>query len=276
MLSAKRKPVRLLYQVTAIFLALLLLAGCSFSFEGSFSGEETFDGEDNLGSDNPSAGNPGSKPTSNASESYTNFIQAKGALLESLTDALSENPDTQMYSMSFLGVALLDLMMIPATSFGLGEEAAIMTLGFMGIDDVEYSEFGNTYYVKYTGNDDKVYEMEGEYDQAADALKCTIKTDGKESLISEHRKTSYGYVGQFFSYNNDGTTYLYQISVSNDGKDGMFGISTSATEPPVLTGSESIDFPKQCEEWYEIKNNQVAGHASDGTDFAFTYVPSEE
>lgn len=265
---AKRKPVRLLYQLTAMILTLLLLAGCSFSFEGSF------DDEDNPAEDNQGNQDGFSTPANTAAQSYSNYVQVKGVLIETLTDALSTNPDTQLYSMSFLGVAFLDLVMIPATSFGLGADAANTALGFLGIDEVEYSESDNTYSVKYTGEDGKLYELQGEYDQAADSLKCVAKTDGKESLISEHRKTSYGYVGQLFSFNDDGTTLLYQLTVS--GNDGVFGISTTALEPPALTGSEPIDFPKQCDEWYEIKNNQVAGHTADGTEFAFTYVPSEE
>ena len=55
-----------------------------------------------------------------ASESYSAYIQAKGELITKLTDALANNPGTEFTSMSLLGVSMVDLAMLPASSFGLG------------------------------------------------------------------------------------------------------------------------------------------------------------
>jgi hypothetical protein len=52
---------------------------------------------------------------------------------------------------------------------------------------------------------------------------------------------------------------------------------SQVSEPPkALTGNESIDFPKQCKEWYAIEGDAVTGVTSDGEEISFTYTPSED
>lgn len=263
--AKKRKPVRLLCQLTAMILALLLLVSCGGR---NPSGGDRTDSEGKP-EVTKKVEDPGS---STVGESFNAYIEAKGELISVLSDALASNPDTALDSMSFLGVAMLDIALIPATCFGLEQDVVTATLGILGINDVEYSESGNQYSIKYLDNEGKQNELRGEYDKAADALKCISKTDGKENLISEYRKTSFGYVGQFYAVNEDGSTYLYQLAVS--GKDGAIGISQASSEPPALTGSETIDFPKQCAEWYAIKGNALTGVTSAGREISFTYTPS--
>ena len=210
----------------------------------------------------------------NASESFGNYIEAKGELIGIITDALTNNPGTELDSVSLLGVTMVDMALLPASSFGLGQEAAITTLGLLGAEDVVYSENGNQYSVKYRNAEGKQFELQGVYDKAADALKCTSFTEGKEDLISEYRKTSFGYVGQVYVIGEDGSTYVYQLAVS--GKDGAVGISEVSAKPSALTGNETIDFPKQCKEWYAIKGNDFTGVTSDGRELSFVYTPSED
>ena len=71
-----------------------------------------------------------------------------------LSDALASNPDTAMDSMSLLGIAMVDMLLLPASSFGLGRRR-IATLGLFGLQDVEYSE-RNQYSVKHTRDDGKI------------------------------------------------------------------------------------------------------------------------
>ena len=241
----KIRVFKLISLLTAMVLFVLLLVSCSGN---AASGKDKPDEEErpdvtapqdeeedtdteqqqDEGSDIPGA------PAS-ASESYTAYIQAKGDLITKLTDALANNPGTEFTSMSLLGVSMVDLAMLPASSFGLGEAAAITALGFLGAEDIEYSESGNKYSVKYRGQDGLNYELHGEYDKAADALKCTSFVDGKESLTSEYRRTSFGYVSQMYVIDDDGSTYVYQLAVS--GPDGVVGMSQVSEPPPLLTGN---------------------------------------
>ena len=86
-------------------------------------------------------------------------------------------------------------------------------------------------------------------------------------------KTAFGYVGQYYFLNDDGTTSIYKIAV--DGEDGTIGISSIPGKPAALTGSESADFPKVCEEWYSVTGTTITGQTLDGTDLNFEYTPTE-
>ncbi|HHZ14324.1 MAG TPA: hypothetical protein GX394_10415, partial [Clostridiales bacterium] len=237
---------------------------------------EDSDSSDTVSEDSgfPATASDNSGSPATASESYSAFIQAKGELLTKLSDALANNPETALNSMSLLGISMIDLALVPASSFGLGEESALMVLGFLGAEDLVYSENGNQYSVKYKGEDGKSYELQGEYDKAADALKCTSLVDGKETLTSEHRKTPYGYVSQAYVIDDDGSAYVYQLTAT--GTDGVVGMSKASEKPSSLTGSESIDFPKQCQEWYAMNGNRVTGLTADGDEISFDYTPSED
>jgi hypothetical protein len=280
MLTTKsRSPMQFAYQLTAMILIVLLLVSCGGNTP---SGKDKPDdegkpvdavqsdeqqGEQDVGSD--MSGSPAT-----AAQSFSAYMEAKSEVISILSDALVSNPGTELDSMSLLGVIMVDMALLPASSFGIGQEAASMTLGFLGADDVVYSEKGNQYSVKYRSDKGEQFELQGVFDKAADALKCTSLKDGKESLISEHRKTSFGYVGQVYVINEDGSTYLYKLAVS--GKNGAVGISESSAAPPSLTGSESIDFPKECPEWYAIKGDAFTGVTSDGRELSFVYTPSED
>ena len=300
--TIKRRPVQLLYQLTAMILIVLLLVSCGgkanssdeindkgqsevmeesdeqqdANSESQDIGSDDSDSSDTASEDSgfPATASDNSGSPATASESYTAYIQAKGELLTKLSDALASNPDTALNSMSLLGISMIDLALVPASSFGLGEESALMVLGFLGAEDLVYSENGNQYSVKYKGEDGKSYELQGEYDKAADALKCTSLVDGKETLTSEHRKTPYGYVSQAYVIDDDGSAYVYQLTAT--GTDGVVGMSKASEKPSSLTGSESFDFPKQCQEWYAMNGNRVTGLTADGNEISFDYTPSED
>ncbi|HHX75138.1 MAG TPA: hypothetical protein GX699_09590 [Firmicutes bacterium] len=291
--TKKRNLKHFLFQLTAMVLIMLLLVSCGGSNPANGNKPEnegkpdvTAKQDDRQNANQEEQQNNqqdvppkqqqdkvsnGSGPPSTAADSYVAYMEAKGDLVAILTDALANNPGTELYSMSFLGFAMVDLALIPASCFGLGQEAAITALGFLGLDDIEYSESGNQYSVKYRNDKGEQYELHGEYNKAADALTCISKLNGKESLVSEYRKTSFGYVGQTYTIGEDGSIYVYQMAVS--GKDGAVGISKAAAAPPALTGSETIDFPRQCQEWYAITGAEVTGLASDGEEISFIYTP---
>ena len=280
--TKKRRPMQFLYQLTAMIFIVLLLVSCGgkatsgdeMNDKGQSEAVEKPDKQQDANSGSQDIGSDNSGSPATASESYSAYIQAKGELLTRLSDALASNPETAFSSMSLLGISMVDLALLPASSFGLGEASANMALGFLGAEDIVYSENGNQYSVKYKGEDGSNYELQGEYDKAADALKCVSLVEGKETFTSEHRKTSYGYVSQTYVINDDGSTYVYQLTAT--GTDGVVGMSKVSEKPSSLTGSESIDFPKQCQEWYAIDGNRVTGVTADGNEISFDYTPSED
>ena len=207
-----------------------------------------------------------------ASAFYSAYMEAKSAVLTPLMDALGNNPDTMMSAMSFLGVTMSDLYLLPAMYFGLGETSVAAALAMMGAKDVTYNEQGNQYTVTYKDSNDKTVTLTGTYEKGK-SLVTVGSTDGTENVFAETYRTAFGYVGQFYIIADDGTASLYQVSVS--GKDGVFGIVTGEPRPAPLTGSEPADFPKSAKEWYAISGNNVTGMTSDGKSISFTYVPSE-
>jgi outer membrane murein-binding lipoprotein Lpp len=295
--TKKRKPVKLLFQVAAIILVVLLLAGCgggapsdkdkaknetdeaarqneqqgALQQQDESPAEERQEGKPEQPRDETVSSASGSPAT--PGEAYGAFVEAKGELITRLADALVGNPDTVMYSMTFLGLTMVDLTLIPISSFGLGQAAAEMGLAFFNAENVEYSESGKQYSIKYRNNEGEECEVQGEYDKGADALKCAAKLNGEEIVRFEYRKTSFGYVSQTCTIGEDGA-YVYLLSVS--GKDGAVGIKQAAELPPSLTGSETIDFPKQCPEWFAIEGDKVTGVSHDGTEISFVYTPAED
>jgi uncharacterized protein YceK len=206
-------------------------------------------------------------------DSYTAYITAKGEMVTNLTNALSSNDETSMAALSLLGVGLIDMVLLPVSSFGLGKDAAEIGMGYMGATDIQYTENGNSYTVSYKGNDGKTLSLTGVWDAAAGSLACTGLTDGAEDFRSEYCKTSYGYAAQYYVLNSDGTWTFYAVTIQ--GKDGALGISAASDKPAALTGSETVDYPSMCDEWYAINGTTVTGKASDGTAINFEYVPAE-
>lgn len=270
--TKKRKSMQFVYQLTAMILTMLLLVSCG---GGVPSGEDKPDSEETPEvTAQQDEVTKESFSSSTIAESFGAYMEAKGELISTLSDALATNPGTEFDSISLLGIVMVDIALVPASCFGLGQDVAVATLGFLGGEDILYSESGNQYSVKYRKDEGEQYELQGEYDKTANALKCISKINGEESLISEYRKTSFGYVSQTYAVNEDGSIHVYHLAVS--GKDGAVGISKASEVPPALTGSETIDFPKQCQEWYAIKGNAVTGFTSDGRKISFVYTPSED
>ena len=156
--------------------------------------------------------------------------------------------------------------------FGMGETSVATALAMMGAKDVTYDEKGNVYTVTYKNSDDHVSVLTGTYDKGK-SLVSIGSTDGVENVYSEVYRTSFGYVGQFYSISDDGTGTLYQFSIN--GENGMVSIGNGVSRPAALTGGESYDFPKSAKEWYAIDGNMITGVNSDGKPVSFEYVPSE-
>lgn len=258
------------------YLSMLLAVLMLLVFAGCGGPPPAVTGDDIAGgdlADNDDTGNAGGSATGNAvSDSYNAFITAKGDMFNKLSEGLSNNPDTAFSAFALLGVAMVDLSLVPVTVFGLGNEGAAAGLAFFGASGIEYSESGNSYTLSYKDEEGKTFSYQGTYNPAADSLVCTASENGTEVVSMEYYKTSFGYVAQYFVSGEEGNT-IYQISVS--GQDGVIGIIESAAKPAALSGSESADFPKSSAQWFAISGNTITG-LSDGADISFEYTPTEE
>ena len=273
---------KIIFVLLAVLMLSFLFTGCGkpsanngATSEDNASAEDVVDAEDDVDAEEPTeipADNGASSSGSMVADSYTAYIEAKGVVIGKISEGLSSNPDTAFTALSMLGVTMVDLAIIPVSFFGLGQQSVEMGLSMFGATDVKYTENGNSYSVTYTDEEGVTYNFSGTYDAAADVLVCTATTDGKENIYSEYHKTSFGYVGQYYFLNEDGTTSIYLVAV--DGENGTIGISTAPGKPAALTGSEGPDFPTSCTEWYNVTGLTITGVTSDGTELNFEYTPT--
>jgi len=266
----------------AVFISLLLfasvLSGCAKAKDAAADAAQEAAGivEDVAGSEQAASDVAGSAPsaasTDTASAFYGAYVEGKSAVVSRLMDGLGNNPETTMSALSFLGATFSDLYLLPAMYFGLGETSVATALTMMGAKDVTYQEDGNHYTVTYQSSEGKSSVLKGTYDSGK-SLICVGSTDGVENVFSETYRTSFGYVGQFYSVSDDGTGTLYLFSVS--GQDGSIGILNGGDRPTGLTGGESADFTNSAKEWYAVSGNTITGVTTEGKAIQFDYVPSE-
>lgn len=274
---------KILSLILAVLLIGVVLAGCgptipkagdSQTPDGQSQATENGDVDDD-DIDLPFIPDNNTRPSTGSpvADSYTAYIEAKGNMVTKLSDALINNEDTLFVAFSLLGITMVDLSMIPATLFGLDEQSVVFGLGFFNYENVQYSQNGNSYTISYKDSEGKSVDFSGTYDAATDTLITTMTEDGREILYSEYRKTSFGYVGQYYLSGEDGKS-LYKVVVN--GEDGAIGISEGASKPAALTGGETVDFVTDCDQWYAISGMTVTGLTSDGKALNFEYTPSEE
>ena len=260
----------------AIVLSILMLAfaltGCAKAKDAAAdTAQQAAEAAQDVASDVASSA-PSAAAGDTASAFYTAYSDGKSAVLSKLMDGLGNNPETTMSALSFLGASFIDLYLLPALYFGLGETGVATALTMMGAKDVTYQENGNQYTVTYQSAEGKTAELKGTYD-AGKSLICVGSSDGVENVFSDVYRTSFGYVGQFYSISEDGTGTLYLFSVS--GADGSIGIVNGSDRPAGLTGSESADYTKAAKEWYAISGSTITGVSAEGKSISFEYVPSE-
>ena len=211
--------------------------------------------------------------TDTASAFYSAYIDAKGNVISKIMDGLSNNPDTVMTALSFIGATMSDLYLLPALYFGLSESDVAVALATMGAKDAVYQKNGNNYSISYLDSNDQNAVLTGTFDNGK-SLICVGSTNGTENVFSEVYKTAFGYVGQFYYIADDGTTTLYQFAIS--GEDGVVGMVNGGERPAALTGAEGADFAASAPEWYAIHGSTITGVTSDGTSLNFEYVPLED
>lgn len=123
---------------------------------------------------------------SSAADSYSAYLDAKSELISSLSDAILNDPAAGTALLSFLQVTVIDMAMWPAAFLGQGEATAVLGMGYLGIEGVDYQSAGNESRMVYLDTDGKEAVFAGNYDDKADWYTITLKVEGKETLYSEY------------------------------------------------------------------------------------------
>lgn len=207
------------------------------------------------------------------SESYVAYMETKSDLVSRLADGLTDAQPTA--AMSLLGMNMVELFLVPMAALGVDEAYAAETLAYLNASGVKYTSDGNNYSVTYTNGVGDETTCETKYDPDREAAVTTITEAGKESLVFEYCKTSYGYASQYYIKNDDGTYTVYKGTFY--GKDGTVGMTDAAAAQPasIMDGGEvPKDFPKDSASWYAVEGTAGTGVGTDGTNYEFT-VPEE-
>lgn len=204
---------------------------------------------------------------SKAVDFYLAYQEAKGDLVTRLSDAVTGNPEAGMAMLSFLGIVMLDLSMLPAAFLGAEEEMMQIGLGALAAGGFKYDVDGDRSTLTFKDQDGRETVFTGTFNPQAGGSVFTSVVDGKEILYSEYRKTSYGYAGQYYIVNDDGSVMLYLLAI--EGKDGTVGFERETSKPGPLSGNEGPDFPKAASEWYSVKGRTVTGINPDGQEIEF-------
>jgi hypothetical protein len=207
------------------------------------------------------------------SGSYMAYMEIKSDLVTRLADGLGESQP--MAAMGLLGMNMVEMFLVPMAALGVDETYAETTLAYLNASGVKYSSDGDNYSVTYTDGTGAETTCETKYDPDREAAVTTITEAGKEALVFEYYKTSYGYASQYLIMNDDGTYTIYKGTFY--GKDGTVGMTEAAAEKPasIMDGGEvSKDFPKDSTSWYTVEGTAGTGVGTDGTAYEFK-VPAE-
>lgn len=174
------------------------------------------------------------------SDSYKKYTTLKSEVYTELTDKMSEDEQFNFsLSMGLLGFSGIDLTFIPLTFCGLEDEAAIAGLAYL-YSDIDYKSTKDSCKIKFT-SDEGTMLYDSKYDKKTDSLKTTVYENDKLIAISEYTKLDSGYATQYYSTDEEGTSYR---SIFSKGQ-MVVGIIENADEPESLFKNADI----ATEEW---------------------------
>lgn len=260
-----------------VFLLIFLLvclssAGCGKSGNSSQDSSAPADNVKQTADDSDVV--PDTQPAQNGSFSaaYSAYVETKSDLITRMADGLTDSQPAA--AMELLGMNMVEMFMIPMAAVGLDETHAKETLAYLNTSGVKYTAEGNHYLLTYSDAQGSEVTCDTLYDPKKDTVATKIMEAGKESLVFEYTKTSYGYASQYYLKNDDGTYIVYQGTFY--GKDGTVGvINNAAAQPGSILGKEvQKDFPKACDSWYEAEGSEGKGKTADGAVLTFT-VPAK-
>lgn len=260
---------RVVWFLIALVIAGSLLVGCAArgpsngsSEPGKTESEPVKTETETVKPEEPSSG-------SSAVDSFGVYTQAKSQFVERLMDAFAADGNPVVYTLNFLSISMVDLSMWPALILGL-EESQVLASQFLTTGaNIRYAKDGNRTVLSVTDSDGREVTTTSVYHENEDWYTYTASEDGGPvTFYAEYRKTSYGYVAQYFVDHQDGSANHYLLTL--EGEDGTVGYTTASGIPSPLTGKETTDFAKAAEEWYSIHGKAVTGRDPDGNALSFT------
>lgn len=250
-----------------VLISAMFLVGCfkppqiADMIPGILSGDQDKTTKDPVGTES----NKQNQPSRSQEEDYNRYIEAKSRVIERLIDALAQDPDAGLASMSFMGLYMMDMLMWPAGLLWMDDAAARTTFAIFGAQNVDIDRQGDKASVTFKGEDGAHTVFTAEYFKAREGYIFSMNLGGNEELYSEYARTRYGYVAQYFQKTEDDSFTLYTITMDSSGDNGVVGIQEDVRErPKALSGQEPIEFPQTAPQWYRLEGKRLTGVNEEG------------
>ncbi len=251
----------------ALFLLALSLTGCGMGKLARMANEaKNAAGQEQQGSRQEQE-QPAQEPSvsvgagaESPAESYSKYIEIKGAAYERLNAKLEENEELYMsMALTLLPVSMVDLTLIPLTFLTADEQAAAAGLAILGMNDVVINKSGGGYTITYADSEGGKIVQTCVYDKATDSMQSSITdADGAETLFFESVRVGDGYASQYFTKNGDGT-FTKITSFCDKSSIAAFGMESINSKPASIfkNSALTVDFVKNGETYLILNGNTL-------------------
>ncbi len=248
------KKVAIVIMLFAMILSMLggcfkipknLLPKPSASDSSDSEDNDTADSEDNDDSNSEDSSDSDDlsslKPAGNASEGFSNYSTYKSSAYDRVVAASEKSDSLAMtVSMSFLGIAMVDLSLITLAMLSEDLQSSQMAMGMLGMEDAKITGNGNDYTISYTDQDGATIKQTCTYDAGKDQMTSTLyDADGKIAMFFEYVYLGDAYVAQY--YYPSGDSYEIIRSYFDIDNVAAFGIVTASDEPASIIGKSGFN-----------------------------------
>ena len=168
-------------------------------------------------------GGGGTEKAKTPADSYSKYVEVKGAAFERLTDKIGQHDELAMTAgMAILPITMIDLALLPLTIVGM--EGGEATLEMLGMKNIDVKQDGDVYTITYTDPEGKTLTQTCEFDAKTDSMRSVISDGDKESLTFEYVNTGKGYASQYVVLSEESGNYSLMKSFFNDT--GFVGFGT--------------------------------------------------
>lgn len=269
-----------LLTLTALLLAVLILAGCAKTPKPQDILNDILRGQSDQisdiiggvigGDDDPKLpGRDKDDPywdEDDPAEPYFEFTEWKNELISNINQTIYMDPDLGFeFDPSLVNIFEVDAVMWPSAMVWDDEEGIESFYAMMGYGDIKVDRKKDGAVVTYTKDNGSKVTFTGIMDEDDAHFKFDSLQDNGDHPYLELVRTAYGYAAQYYTGGLGMVNNLYLITVN--GEDGMIGIVHDTERPEPLTRNLSYDFPMDAGEWYHYSNGKLTGVSRSGDSF---------
>jgi hypothetical protein len=172
------------------------------------------------------------------------YMDVKKVSYEAIAKKMEADPTQALNMMGLMGVAMMDLSLIPVTYLaGLqaAQDSPLWSGNLLMLEGTgKVEKAGSKYLFEATITDpNNPFSMTGEYDEQSDSMQYTMSSDGKDTVYFEYVRCGEGYASQYFTFptSADDTPDNNLIKLFSIGQDIYVGYVSAAVKPQPIYGT---------------------------------------